>query len=114
MMVTAMMSLYKNVEIHLYQTMVSGSAIHFLAIMAGVYLSVSIICQSPQLMMFCSPVVMFFRFITSGEIKKRSEFYEPFIQGLTNTSVEQVCLHNILLTICPYIVCSHAFTEKLV
>lgn len=36
-------------------------------------------------------VVMFFRFVASGEIRKRSEFYEPFIQGLTNTSVEQFC-----------------------
>ncbi|XP_047962377.1 OVARIAN TUMOR DOMAIN-containing deubiquitinating enzyme 1 [Salvia hispanica] len=40
-------------------------------------------------------VVMFFRFITSGEIKKRSEFYEPFIQGLTNTSVEQFCKSSV-------------------
>lgn len=40
-------------------------------------------------------VVMFFRFVTSGEIKKRSEFFEPFIVGLTNGAngtVEQVCL----------------------
>lgn len=36
-------------------------------------------------------VVMFFRFVTSGEIKKRSEFFEPFILGLTNASVEQFC-----------------------
>ncbi|KAK4488722.1 hypothetical protein RD792_017829 [Penstemon davidsonii] len=28
---------------------------------------------------------MFFRFLTTGEIRKRSEFFEPFIQGLTNT-----------------------------
>ncbi|XP_024995458.1 ubiquitin thioesterase otubain-like isoform X2 [Cynara cardunculus var. scolymus] len=34
-------------------------------------------------------VVMFFRFVTSGEIRKRSEFFEPFILGLTNTTVEQ-------------------------
>ncbi|XP_042048688.1 OVARIAN TUMOR DOMAIN-containing deubiquitinating enzyme 1-like [Salvia splendens] len=40
-------------------------------------------------------VVMFFRFITSGEIKKRSEFYEPFIQGLTNTNVEQFCKSSV-------------------
>lgn len=37
-------------------------------------------------------VVMFFRFVTSGEIRKRSEFFEPFILGLTNATVEQVCL----------------------
>lgn len=36
-------------------------------------------------------VVMFFRFVTSGEIRKRSEFFEPFILGLTNASVEQFC-----------------------
>ena len=36
-------------------------------------------------------VVMFFRFVTSGEIRKRSEFFEPFILGLTNATVEQVC-----------------------
>ncbi|KAK6930743.1 LOW QUALITY PROTEIN: Peptidase C65, otubain [Dillenia turbinata] len=34
-------------------------------------------------------VVMFFRFVTSGEIRKRSEFFEPFILGLTNATVEQ-------------------------
>jgi len=33
---------------------------------------------------------MFFRFVTSAEIQKRSEFFEPFIMGLTNTTVEQV------------------------
>lgn len=35
---------------------------------------------------------MFFRFVTSGEIRNRSEFFEPFIMGLTNATVEQVCL----------------------
>ncbi|XP_073117870.1 OVARIAN TUMOR DOMAIN-containing deubiquitinating enzyme 1 isoform X3 [Elaeis guineensis] len=35
-------------------------------------------------------VVMFFRFVTSGEIRKRSEFFEPFIAGLTNSTVDQV------------------------
>ncbi|KAL8519938.1 hypothetical protein ACS0TY_010755 [Phlomoides rotata] len=40
-------------------------------------------------------VVMFFRFITSGEIKKRSEFYEPFVQGLTNSTVEQFCKSSV-------------------
>ena len=35
---------------------------------------------------------MFFRFVTSGEIKRRSEFFEPFILGMTNATatVEQV------------------------
>lgn len=35
-------------------------------------------------------VVMFFRFVTSAAIQKRSEFFEPFILGLTNTTVVQV------------------------
>lgn len=46
-------------------------------------------------------VVMFFRFITSGEIRRRAEFFEPFVLGLSNMSVMQVlsalyaciCLH---------------------
>ncbi|KAM7250873.1 hypothetical protein ACFE04_022756 [Oxalis oulophora] len=32
-------------------------------------------------------------FVTSGEIRKRSEFFEPFILGLTNSTVEQ-CVHT--------------------
>ncbi|BAT86992.1 OVARIAN TUMOR DOMAIN-containing deubiquitinating enzyme 1 [Vigna umbellata] len=36
-------------------------------------------------------VVMFFRFVTSAEIQMRTEFFEPFILGLTNTTVEQFC-----------------------
>ncbi|XP_028110374.1 ubiquitin thioesterase otubain-like isoform X2 [Camellia sinensis] len=40
-------------------------------------------------------VVMFFRFVTSGEIRKRSEFFEPFILGLTNTTVEQFCKSSV-------------------
>lgn len=34
-------------------------------------------------------VVMFFRFVTSGEIGRRTEFFEPFIQGMSNMSVVQ-------------------------
>ncbi|TYH96214.1 hypothetical protein ES332_A12G163000v1 [Gossypium tomentosum] len=34
-------------------------------------------------------VVMFFRFVTSGEIRKRSKFFKPFIFGLINATVEQ-------------------------
>lgn len=45
----------------------------------------------------CCLVVMFFRFVTSGEIRKRSEFFEPFILGLTNASVEQVRFSNLFL-----------------
>lgn len=40
-------------------------------------------------------VVMFFRFVTSGEIRKRSEFFEPFILGLSNTTVEQFCKTSV-------------------
>jgi hypothetical protein len=37
-------------------------------------------------------VVMFFRFVTSGEIQRRAEFFEPFISGLTNSTVAQVSI----------------------
>ena len=40
-------------------------------------------------------VVMFFRFVTSAEIQKRAEFFEPFILGLTNTTVEQFCKSSV-------------------
>ncbi|GAA0139454.1 hypothetical protein Leryth_004553 [Lithospermum erythrorhizon] len=40
-------------------------------------------------------VVMFFRFVTSGEIRKRSEFFEPFILGLSNATVEQFCKSSV-------------------
>lgn len=40
-------------------------------------------------------VVMFFRFVTSGEIRKRSEFFEPFILGLTNATVDQFCKTSV-------------------
>ncbi|XP_030449535.1 OVARIAN TUMOR DOMAIN-containing deubiquitinating enzyme 1 [Syzygium oleosum] len=40
-------------------------------------------------------VVMFFRFVTSAEIRKRSEFFEPFIMGLANTTVEQFCKSSV-------------------
>ncbi|XP_039854915.1 OVARIAN TUMOR DOMAIN-containing deubiquitinating enzyme 1-like [Panicum virgatum] len=40
-------------------------------------------------------VVMFFRFVTSGEIQRRSEFFEPFISGLTNSTVAQFCKASV-------------------
>ncbi|GLT86776.1 hypothetical protein SLE2022_048940 [Rubroshorea leprosula] len=40
-------------------------------------------------------VVMFFRFVTSAEIQKRAEFFEPFVLGLTNASVEQFCKSSV-------------------
>ncbi|XP_071702318.1 OVARIAN TUMOR DOMAIN-containing deubiquitinating enzyme 1 [Rutidosis leptorrhynchoides] len=40
-------------------------------------------------------VVMFFRFVTSGEVRKRSEFFEPFILGLSNITVEQFCKTSV-------------------
>ena len=39
-------------------------------------------------------VVMFFRFITSGEMRKRSDFFEPFIFGTSNMTVQQVQSDN--------------------
>lgn len=54
----------------------------------------------------CLSVVMFFRFVTAGEIKTRAEFFEPFITGLSNTTVDQVCaltylaLYSSHLAIC--------------
>ncbi|KAL5231915.1 hypothetical protein ABZP36_030691 [Zizania latifolia] len=40
-------------------------------------------------------VVMFFRFVTSGEIQRRAEFFEPFISGLTNSTVFQFCKASV-------------------
>ncbi|KAK9751212.1 hypothetical protein RND81_02G250500 [Saponaria officinalis] len=40
-------------------------------------------------------VVMFFRFVTSGEIRKRAPFFEPFILGLANTTVDQFCKTSV-------------------
>jgi len=36
-------------------------------------------------------VVMFLRFVTTGEIRRRSDFYEPFILGISDSSVDQFC-----------------------
>ncbi|KAF3505987.1 hypothetical protein F2Q69_00008185 [Brassica cretica] len=43
----------------------------------------------------CLSVVMFFRFVTAGEIKTRAEFFEPFITGLSNTTVDQFCKTSV-------------------
>lgn len=40
-------------------------------------------------------IVMFFRFVTAGEIRKRAEFFEPFVLGLTNAPVEQFCKTSV-------------------
>eukprot|EP01018_Ginkgo_biloba_P017403 Gb_06605 [translate_table: standard] len=40
-------------------------------------------------------VVMFFRFVTSGEIRRRAEFFEPFILGVSNVTVEQFCKASV-------------------
>ncbi|PON91786.1 Ubiquitin thioesterase Otubain [Trema orientale] len=34
-------------------------------------------------------------FVTSGEIRKRSEFFDPFVLGLTNGTVEQFCKSSV-------------------
>jgi ubiquitin thioesterase protein OTUB1 len=36
-------------------------------------------------------VVMFFRFVTSGEIRRRTDFFEPFILGMSGMNVVQFC-----------------------
>lgn len=45
---------------------------------------------------------MFFRFVTSGEIRRRSEFFEPFVLGLTNATVEQVCFFFFFGILCAH------------
>ncbi|KAM0950302.1 putative ubiquitinyl hydrolase 1 [Dioscorea sansibarensis] len=40
-------------------------------------------------------VVMFFRFVTAGEIQRRTEFFEPFIFGLSNATVNQFCKTSV-------------------
>ncbi|KAJ0974599.1 hypothetical protein J5N97_016564 [Dioscorea zingiberensis] len=40
-------------------------------------------------------VVMFFRFVTAGEIQRRTEFFEPFIVGLSNSTVNQFCKTSV-------------------
>ncbi|CAM6109157.1 unnamed protein product [Calypogeia fissa] len=40
-------------------------------------------------------VVMFFRFVTSAEIRKRAEFFEPFVLGLSNMNVQQFCKTSV-------------------
>ncbi|XP_026421290.1 uncharacterized protein LOC113317396 isoform X3 [Papaver somniferum] len=40
-------------------------------------------------------VVMFYRFVTSGEIRRRSEFFKPFILCLANTTVDEYCKTSV-------------------
>lgn len=40
-------------------------------------------------------LVMFFRFITTGEIRKREGFFEPFIMGLSDATVDQFCKTSV-------------------
>ncbi|CAH8299142.1 unnamed protein product [Eruca vesicaria subsp. sativa] len=40
-------------------------------------------------------IVMFFRFVTAGEIRTRAEFFDPFITGLSNTTVDQFCKSSV-------------------
>lgn len=113
-MVAAMKNLYREAEISQYLTMVSGAG--------GTFLGFQDRHPIYALLMACGffyfstnyislLVVMFFRFITTGEIRNRSEFYEPFVQGLTNTSVEQVgfvSFHHIVYIVL-YMSCTIAF-----
>ncbi|XP_010499311.1 PREDICTED: ubiquitin thioesterase otubain-like [Camelina sativa] len=40
-------------------------------------------------------IVMFFRFVTAGDIRTRADFFEPFIAGLSNTTVDQFCKSSV-------------------
>jgi len=40
-------------------------------------------------------VVMFFRFVTSGEIRRRTDFFGPFIMGVSNGTVDQFCKTSV-------------------
>ncbi|KAL5221382.1 hypothetical protein ABZP36_026095 [Zizania latifolia] len=65
----------------------------------GLYNQICVVCLSQlfshyYLTVFCL-VVMFFRFVTSGEIQRRAEFFEPFISGLTNSTVVQFCKASV-------------------
>ncbi|EFJ35028.1 hypothetical protein SELMODRAFT_80751, partial [Selaginella moellendorffii] len=40
-------------------------------------------------------VIMFFRFVTSSEIRRRAEFFEPFILGISSTTVDQFCKSSV-------------------
>lgn len=99
------MSSYLGVEIKQYLTMVSDfKSTHWL---------ICDLTMFPE--KFVWLVVMFFRFVTAGEIRKRSEFFEPFIVGLTNGAngtVEQVCsamnCFNLLYIVI-VIFCCHCF-----
>ncbi|KAJ0103682.1 hypothetical protein Patl1_05466 [Pistacia atlantica] len=74
-----------GVEISQYLTMVS----EFINLNASFCIHI----LSPDT--FGWSVVMFFRFVASGEIRKRSEFFEPFVLGLTNATVEQFCKSSV-------------------
>jgi ubiquitin thioesterase protein OTUB1 len=40
-------------------------------------------------------IVMFFRFVTAGDIRTRADFFEPFITGLSNATVDQFCKSSV-------------------
>ncbi|CAL9209216.1 OVARIAN TUMOR DOMAIN-containing deubiquitinating enzyme 1 isoform X1 [Musa acuminata AAA Group] len=44
---------------------------------------------------FSDNLVLFFRIVASGEIRRRAAFFEPFIIGLENTSVDQFCKESV-------------------
>ncbi|KAK4764673.1 hypothetical protein SAY86_025763 [Trapa natans] len=50
-------------------------------------------CRCPS---HSNSVVMFLRFVTAGEMRKRSEFFEPFVMGLASSNVEQFCRSSVL------------------
>lgn len=107
-----MRSLSQEVEINQYPIMVSDLKFMPHAVMY--------FFSSMCLDRFVWLVVMFFRFVTSGEIQKRSQFFEPFILGLTNSTVEQVCtlldfvvIASVLTSVDCKISLSDSIVEKL-
>lgn len=96
-MITVMKSLFLEAEISQYLIMVSDlKPVPIFKCLDLIFF----ICLDK----FALVVVMFFRFVTSAEIQKRSEFFEPFILGLTNTTVEQVCSVLRIFSVPPKVV----------
>ncbi|XP_051122364.1 OVARIAN TUMOR DOMAIN-containing deubiquitinating enzyme 1-like [Andrographis paniculata] len=77
---------YLTVTLELLQSVISGNEAS---------ISHDELLQKSRDPVISDSVVMFFRFITSGELKTRSDFYEPFVQGLTSTSVQQFCKSSV-------------------
>lgn len=64
-------------------------------------------CRNPP------AVVMFFRFVTSAEVQRRADFFEPFIFGLTNLDVKKVSRVMTLSLPKPGCLLGHMFGQTL-